>query len=74
MNNLGYDSNTKIVKNRVSGYDLKIYNNDKNIVNLSFIDMSVPFAAGGLYLTIEDLYIWNKALINGNVIDKSLLK
>ena len=74
MNNLGYDSNTKIVKNRVSGYDLKIYNNDKNIVNLSFIDMSVPLAAGGLYLTIEDLYIWNKALINGNVIDKSLLK
>ncbi|WP_010297318.1 serine hydrolase domain-containing protein [Clostridium senegalense] len=73
MNNSGYDSNTKIIKNRASGYDLKIYNNDEHIVKSSFIDMSVPFAAGGLYSTVEDLYIWNRALINGNVIDKSLL-
>ena len=29
-----------------------------------FIDMSIPFAAGGLYSTVEDLYLWDQAIYN----------
>jgi CubicO group peptidase (beta-lactamase class C family) len=34
-------------------------------VEADYIDMSIPFAAGGLYSTVEDLYRWDQALFNG---------
>src|SRR5690606_32770436 len=30
--------------------------------NSSYIDMSSPYAAGALYSTVEDLYLWDQAL------------
>lgn len=33
-----------------------------------------PFSAGGLISTTKDLWKWNKALYNGHIINKSLLK
>ncbi len=33
------------------------------------IDMVVPFAAGGLYSTVEDLHRWQTALVGGRVLD-----
>lgn len=32
------------------------------------IHMSVPFAAGGIYSTVEDIYKWYKALLGGELI------
>jgi CubicO group peptidase (beta-lactamase class C family) len=58
MNNSGFDHNDAILTKRAQGYE-KVGN---EFLNTSFIDMSVPFAAGSLYSTIEDLYLWDQAL------------
>jgi CubicO group peptidase (beta-lactamase class C family) len=55
--NSGYDNAKKILKNRASGYEVC-----GGMVNAEFTDMSIPSGAGGLYSTIEDLYIWGLAL------------
>jgi CubicO group peptidase (beta-lactamase class C family) len=59
MANSGYDTAAKILPQRASGY----HRNEKGqISNADFIDMSGPFAAGGIYSTVEDMYRWNEAL------------
>lgn len=58
MTNSGYDRATDIIKERASGYQEK----DGKLENAEFIDMSVPYAAGDIYSTVEDLYRWNEAL------------
>jgi D-alanyl-D-alanine carboxypeptidase len=58
MRDSGYDRARDIINERASGYDLI----DGHIVNADFIDMSVPFSAGGIYSTVEDMYRWNEAL------------
>ena len=58
MTNTGYDNSEVILKNRASGYE----KNGNQYVNASFLDMSIPYAAGSLYSTVEDLYLWDQAL------------
>jgi len=59
MRDSGYDRAKDILKERASGYEII----DGHIANADFIDMSVPFSAGGIYSTVEDMYRWNEALI-----------
>jgi CubicO group peptidase (beta-lactamase class C family) len=70
MDDSGYYDHIQLVKNRASGYKRK----NKILSNCDFIDMSVPYAAGTLYSTGEDLYIWNKKLFEGKVISEDSLK
>lgn len=58
MNNTGYDHHETILKNRASGYE----KNGKNYSNASYLDLSIPYAAGSLYSTVDDLFLWNQAL------------
>ena len=58
MRNSGYDNQTMILSNRASGYMV----GNAGLTNADFIDMSIPFAAGSVYSTVEDLYLWNEAL------------
>ena len=58
MNNTGYDNNRTILKNRASGYN-KVAN---SFENANYIDMTTPYAAGALYSTVEDLFLWDQAL------------
>ncbi|WP_029270558.1 serine hydrolase [Flavobacterium sp. KJJ] len=58
MANTGYDHSEIIIKNRASGYEKK----GKIYTNSFFLDMSIPYAAGSLYSTVEDLYLWDQAL------------
>lgn len=39
-----------------------------------FIDMTIPYAAGGLYSTVEDLYRWDQALYTEQFVSKELLE
>jgi len=64
MANSGYDIQANILAQRASGYILK----DGHITNADFIDMSIPFAAGSIYSTVEDMYRWNEALANGKLL------
>ncbi len=58
MVNSGFDHSDVILKNRAAGYEKQ----GKNIINTSYIDMGIPYAAGSLYSTVEDLYLWDQAL------------
>jgi CubicO group peptidase (beta-lactamase class C family) len=57
MKNSGYDHAEPILKKRASGYEKQ-----DRMVNTRFLDMSVPFSAGALYSTVEDLFLWDRAL------------
>ncbi|HET6880678.1 MAG TPA: serine hydrolase [Pirellulales bacterium] len=58
MRDTGYDHHDQILARRAAGYDQR----DGGVVNAAFIDMSVPFAAGALYSTVDDLKRWDQAL------------
>lgn len=58
MDNTGYDFQWNLLKKRASGY-YKIWDKYRNI---NYLDMSLPYAAGALYSTVEDLSIWDQAL------------
>ncbi len=58
MENSGYDRYGRIIPNRASGYA----NAFDGYTNAPYLDMSLPYAAGSLYSTVEDLYIWDQAL------------
>ena len=66
MSNTGYDHRRTLLKNRASGYE----KNGRGYVNANFIDMSVPFAAGAMYSTVEDLYLWDTALYGNQLLRK----
>ena len=58
MKNSGYDHYETIIPKRASGYS----RTPEGYVNAAYLDMSLPYAAGSLYSTVEDLYLWDQAL------------
>jgi len=58
LESTGYDRHAPILNNRAAGYE-KTFN---GFVNAAYLDMSLPYAAGSLYSTVEDLYVWDQAL------------
>lgn len=58
MKNTGYDSTRGIIPNRAAGYSMQ----GSILQNATYIDMSIPYAAGALYSTTEDLFILDQAL------------
>jgi CubicO group peptidase (beta-lactamase class C family) len=58
MKNSGYDHHETLIKNRAEGYE----KTPAGIINAPYLDMSLPYAAGSLYSTVEDLYLWDQAL------------
>ena len=57
MKNTGYDHHNTIILKRASGYT-----KTPVLSNAAFLDMSIPYAAGSLYSTVEDLYLWDQVL------------
>ncbi|MEZ4778573.1 MAG: serine hydrolase [Flavobacteriaceae bacterium] len=68
MNNTGYDHHRTILKNRASGYQRKW--NGTVLLNAPYLDMSVPYAAGAIYSTVEDLFLWDQALYTHQLLSK----
>ncbi|MDH4271095.1 MAG: serine hydrolase [Candidatus Aminicenantes bacterium] len=58
MKNSGYDHHATILPNRAAGYEQSL----EGYANAPYLDMSLPYAAGSLYSTVEDLYLWDQAL------------
>lgn len=69
MNDTGYDNHEDIVKNRATGYE----KDGLGYVNASYLDMSIPYAAGSMYSTVEDLYLWDQALYTDKLLPQALL-
>lgn len=69
MVNSGYDNHEDILKERATGYG----KNGRDFLNADFLDMSIPYAAGSLYSTVEDLYLWDQGLYTNVLLSKELM-
>ncbi len=69
MNDTGYDSG-QILPNRASGYSRR----GEAVTNAAYADRSVPFAAGGLYSTVEDLYRWLASFDTEQILKKTSIE
>jgi len=70
MMDSGCDYCTPIIKNRASGYAFK----DDKPENPYFYDASLLIASGGLYSTVEDMYLWDQALYTEKLVKASTLE
>lgn len=64
LQNTGYDHNSN---------GLAVGYKDRYSHPATFIDMSIPFSAGALYSSVEDLYTWEKALSTEQLVPKNYL-
>ncbi len=58
MKDTGFDHYTTVLKHRAEGYQ----NDQGKLSRAPFLDMSLPYAAGSLYSTVDDLLKWDQAL------------
>ena len=70
MQSSGYDHAAPILKNRASGYAAK----NGTFENAAFLDMSIPYSAGSLYSTVEDLYRWDRSLYTERVLSRKSIE
>jgi len=68
LKNTAYGDNARIIPGRVAGYTTD--NADHHVENASYINASVPAAAGALVSTADDLLHWMRALAQGRVIGR----
>lgn len=67
MKNSGYDRNRYVMEKRASGYTYGPFGYE----NAAYMDMdSSPGASGSLYSTVEDMFIWDRALHTDKLLDK----
>ena len=69
MSDTGYDAG-QILANRASGYSRR----GETLVNADYADRNVPFAAGGLYSTVEDLYKWQASFDTEQLLKKASIE
>lgn len=64
MKDSGYDSTHPLLAKRAAGYDETF----EGYRNTSYIDMTLPYSAGSLYSTVDDLYLWDQALYGDKIL------
>jgi len=69
MKDSGFDHHSNILKNRATGYE----KNGSEFINAPYLDMSIPYAAGSLYSTVEDLYLWDQALYTNKLLPQKYM-
>jgi CubicO group peptidase (beta-lactamase class C family) len=70
MKDSGYDSNSAVLLHRVSGYTPS----PNGIEHAGYINMTIPFSAGALYSTTEDMLRWHRGLFGGKILSAASLK
>jgi len=60
----GYDVSAPLLEKRARGYERGLL----GVRNADYLDMSLPFAAGALYSTVEDLYLRDQSLYGDKVL------
>ncbi len=68
MKNTGYDHYNTIIPGRAAGYSTTFDGYD----NAPYLDMSLPYSAGSLYSSVEDLYLWDQALYTEKLLSKKM--
>lgn len=69
MNNTGFDHFETILPKRATGYS-KLF---VEYTNSPYLNMDLPYAAGSMYSTIEDLFKWDQALYEPGLLSKESL-
>lgn len=64
MMDSGYDVSTTVLPRRAAGYST----GGGKVSNADFLAMTLPYAAGSLYSTVDDLLVWDQALHAGKAI------
>jgi CubicO group peptidase (beta-lactamase class C family) len=70
MRDSGYDSNSLVIPHDAYGYTPGPH----GITVAAYVDMTVPYAAGGLYSTTRDLLKWERGLFGGRVLKPASLQ
>ena len=68
MKDSGYDHSAAVIPHRAAGYVLR----GGNYENADYMDTSIPFSAGSLYSTVQDLYKWDRALYTDKLLAPAL--
>jgi CubicO group peptidase (beta-lactamase class C family) len=66
----GYDTPEAIIPLRAAGYERR----GGQVVNAAYLAMTLPYAAGSLYSTVDDMLIWDQALRSARVLKPESLK
>jgi len=64
-----YGSNSEIIKKRAYGYQ-----KNENYINAEYLSLTQPYAAGSLMSTVEDLFIWNRAIRTHKLLKKESIE
>jgi len=70
MDDSGFEEMNKVIKSKANGYNLI----NGKIVKAAYRNISNAHASGALYSTIEDLYLWDRALYTDKLISYDSLK
>lgn len=70
MRDSGYDSNSAVIAHRAAGYSPGANGPE----NAGYINMTVPFSAGALYSTTDDLLHWEQGLFGGKLLSHASLE
>lgn len=70
MKNSYYDYTGEIIPNRLPGYQRE----GEKYENANYLSMTLPYAAGSLLSTVDDLFTWYKAVAAGKIISPENLK
>lgn len=69
MKNSGYDRNRYVLEKRASGYTRGPF----EYTRAAYMDMdSSPGAAGSIYSTVEDMFLWDRALYGDRLLEPKL--
>lgn len=63
-----YGSQTRIIKNRASGYQQK-----DELVNADYLSLTLPYAAGSIMSTVGDLFKWKQSLRDHTLVSQESL-
>jgi len=66
-----YDLPAKIIRHRAHGYDLDARFKP---ANTEYLNMTFPFSAGGLAMTVRDYWKWHQGLTSGRLLREETLR
>jgi CubicO group peptidase (beta-lactamase class C family) len=69
MKNSSYGSKTRLIHNRAVGYQKE----GNGFKNAEFLSMTQPGAAGAIMSTVDDMFLWSKAIRNNTLVKKETI-
>jgi CubicO group peptidase (beta-lactamase class C family) len=70
MNNSFYGSHKKLIKNRAYGYQKE----GEGFINAEYLSMTLPYSAGSIMSTVDDLFTWNTAVHSYKLVSEEMLQ